>query len=109
MTTFLNLEQKPNQYEDLVRQLTYKDSWTSPDEWAKIVDEVTPDDITAVVDKYLTNDKVSFAAVGNLKDVPRYEEVRKAMDKNCENSRRGKLPDQYRQKLMQWYHSTFGR
>merc|ERR1712241_900879 len=78
MTTLLNLEQKPNQYEDLVKQLTYKNNWVSPDDWAEIVDKITPDDIVAVVDKYLTNDKVSFAAVGNLESVPHYEEVRKA-------------------------------
>jgi len=105
MTTFLNLEQKPNQYEDLVRQLTYKGSWVSPDEWAKIVDDITPDDIKSVVDKYLTNEKVSFAAVGNSEDVPKYEHIVKAMDVNSKTP--GKLPDEYRKKLMQWYYKTF--
>lgn len=105
MTTFLNLEQKPNQYEDLVRQLTYKGSWVSPDEWAKIVDDITPDDIKSVVEKYLTNETVSFAAVGNSEDVPKYEHIVKAMDVKSKTP--GKLPDEYRKKLMQWYYKTF--
>jgi len=49
--------------------------------------------------------KQSVSQFGNAEDVPKYEHIVKAMDADSKTP--GKLPDEYRKKLMAWYYKTF--
>lgn len=102
MTTFMKLEQKPQQFEDLVQQIKNRGEWMPPDAWADVVDSITIADVEHVVRKYLCDTAPSIAAVGAIVDMPKYDEVVKAMD-HTNKETPGKLPIGYRNKLIQWY------
>jgi len=97
--TFLNLECKPQQYEDLTKQLVYGGKWITPGEWEKIVDSIEIKDLKLVINEFLTHSTPSVAAVGDIDQMPKYEEIVDAININ-NTSTPGKLPQTYRQKLM---------
>lgn len=63
MKIFVELEQKPQQFEDFCKQLVFRNKWVSPKEWSDLVDSITPADIGQMITDYWINHKPSVALV----------------------------------------------
>ena len=79
MRTFMELEQKPQQFEDLCRQLVFRGSWLSPEVWAETVDGITLEDVSECLERYWGDkeNKISYSVVGDTKawGLPKYSDV----------------------------------
>jgi len=70
----MNLESRPVIFEDVARQVLAQGHRKKPEQFIKLIDKVTRDDINRIGAKMI-NSKVSLAAIGSLKKLPSFEDI----------------------------------
>jgi processing peptidase subunit alpha len=70
----MNLESRPVVFEDIGRQILANGFYKTPAEYINLIDKVREEDVERVARRILES-KPSFAALGNLADLPTIEDV----------------------------------
>lgn len=70
----MNLESRPVIFEDIARQVLAQGHRKRPEHFISLIDKVTKDDIHRIAQSMLAS-KPSLAAIGNLKKLPKFEEI----------------------------------
>jgi len=70
----MNLESRPIVFEDIGRQILANGCYKSPEEYISEIVNVTEEDVARLVKRLLTS-KPSIAALGNLQQLPSFEEI----------------------------------
>lgn len=76
----MNLESRAVLLEDLGRQVLVRNKWISSEIFYNLIEKVTVNDIKEVCSLFL-NSKPSVAALGNLDDLPTFDEISNAISK----------------------------
>ncbi|XP_070532357.1 mitochondrial-processing peptidase subunit alpha-like [Ptychodera flava] len=85
----MNLESRPIVFEDVGRQVLAMGYRKQPEEFCRLIDKVTEEDIIRVASRMLRT-KPSVAAMGNLKKLPDYEDIQSALA-----NKNGRLPRRF--------------